>query len=131
MNTKFIFRLRSNDIPDNGIVASQDLPWDFLKVYPSIEVQNTFGYPNHSHIECRENFHKFDGDPTLAVTHVVNYMMYASGINVLHEYVLTKICVYYMESSQRKWIADSCDPKSIWSSTNLVEEFIRCWGPTT
>jgi hypothetical protein len=69
----------------------------------------------------RENFPKFDGDPTLAITHVVNYMRYASSINVMHEDVLMKIFVSSLDLSQRKWLADSCDPKSIWSSTNLVE----------
>jgi hypothetical protein len=51
--------------------------------------------------EWRENFPKFNGDPTLAVTHVVNYMKYASSLNVLHEDVLMKIFVSSLESSQR------------------------------
>jgi hypothetical protein len=109
-------------------MASQDLPWAFHKVYPSIDVQNIPGYPNYFPTEWRESCPKFSGDPTLAVTHVVNYMRYASSINVLHEDVLMKIFVSSLESSQRKWLAHSCDPKSIWSSTKLVEEFLRYWG---
>jgi hypothetical protein len=70
-------------------------------VYPSIDVQNIPGYPNHCSTEWRESFPKFNGDPTLAVTHVVNYMKYASSLNVLHEDVLMKIFVSSLESSQR------------------------------
>jgi hypothetical protein len=70
-----------------------DLPWEFHNVYPSLDVQNVPGYPNHFSTEWRENFPKFDGDPSLAVTHVVNYMKYALSLNVLHEDVLMKIFV--------------------------------------
>jgi hypothetical protein len=98
-----------------------DLPWAFHKVYPSLDVQNIPGYSNLFPAGWRENCPKFDGDPTLAVTHVVNYMRYASSINVMHEDVLMKFCVSSLDSSQRKWLADSCDPKSIRSSTKLVE----------
>jgi hypothetical protein len=57
-------------------------------------------------------------------------MRYASSINVLHEYVLMKLFVSSLKSSQRKWLAHSCDPKCILSFTKLVEEFLRYWGPT-
>jgi hypothetical protein len=70
-------------------------------VYPSIDVQNVLGYPNHCSIEWRGIFSKFDGDPSLPVTHVMNYMKYASSLNVLHEYVLMKIFVSSLESSQK------------------------------
>jgi hypothetical protein len=33
----------------------------------------------------RECFPKFDGDLALEVTHIVNFMKYASSLNVLHE----------------------------------------------
>jgi hypothetical protein len=75
-------------------MASQDLPWEFHKVDPSFDVQDIPGYPNYCSLEWRESCSKFDGDPALAVTHVVNYMKYASSLNVLHEDVLMKICVY-------------------------------------
>jgi len=112
-------------------MASQNLPWEFHKVYPSIDVQNILGYPNYCSTEWRASCPKFSGDPTLAVTHVVNYIRYALSINVLHENVLMKIFVSSLESSQSKWLAHSCDPKSIRSSTKLVEEFLRYWGPAT
>jgi hypothetical protein len=76
-------------------------------------------------------FPKFNGDPTLAVTHVVNYMKYASSLNVLHEDVLMKIFVSSLESSQRSWLAHSCNPRSIPSSTNLIEEFLKHYRPAT
>jgi hypothetical protein len=81
-------------------------------------------------MEWREKFPKFNGDPNLAVHHVVNYMKYASSLNVLHEYVLMKIFVSSLETSQRNFLTHSCDLKSIWSSTNLVEEFLIHYKPT-
>jgi hypothetical protein len=102
-------------------MASRDLPWEFHKVYPSFDVQDIPGYPNHCSPKWRESCPKFDGDPALAVTHVMNYMKYASSLNVLHEDVLMKIFVSSLESSQKDWLAHSCDPKSIPSSTNLIE----------
>jgi hypothetical protein len=89
------------------------------------------GYPNHCPTEWRENCPKFDGDPALAVTHVVNYMKYVSSLNVLHEDVLMKIFMSSLESSQKDWLAHSCDPKSIPSSTKLIEEFLRNYRPAT
>jgi hypothetical protein len=115
-------------------MASRDLPWAFHNVYPSLDVQNVLGYPNHCPTEWRASWHKFDDDPALAVTHVMNYMKYALSLNVLHEDVLMKIFVSSLESSQKDWLAHSCDPKSIPSipsSTNLIEEFLRQYRPTT
>jgi hypothetical protein len=112
-------------------MASQDLPWEFHKVYPSIDVQGIPRYPNYFHMEWSSSYPKFSGDPTLVVTHVMNYMRYASSINVLHEDLLMKKFASSLESCQRKWFAHSRDPKIIWSSTKLVEEFLKYWGPTT
>jgi hypothetical protein len=61
----------------------------------------------------------------------MNYMKYASSLNVLHEDVLMKIFVSSLESSQKDWLAHSCDPKSIPSSTKLIEEFLRQYRPAT
>ena len=112
-------------------MASQYLPWDFHKVCPSLDIQNIPGYPNHCSSEWRESCPKFNGDPTLVVIHVINYMKYASSLNVLHENVLMKISVSSLESSQRSCLAHSCKPKSIPSSTKLIEEFLRHHGLAT
>jgi hypothetical protein len=106
-------------------MASQDLPWDFHNVYPSLDVQNIPGYPNHFSVEWREIFPEFDVDLALAVTHVMEYMKYASILNVLHEDVSMKFFVSSLEESQRKWLAHSCNLKSIPSSIKLIEEFLR------
>jgi hypothetical protein len=112
-------------------MASRELPWAFHMMHLSIDVQNITGDPNHCSIEWRENCPKFNGDPALAVTHVVNYMEYDSSLNVLHEDVLMKIFVSSLESSQRSCLAHSCNPKSIPSSTMLIEEFLRHYRPTS
>jgi hypothetical protein len=100
-------------------------------VYPSIDVHIIPGYPNHYSMEWRESIPKFNGDLALAVTHVVNYMKYASSLNVPHEDVLIKNLVSLIESSQKSWLAHSCNPRSIPSSTNLIEEFLMHYRPAT
>jgi hypothetical protein len=58
-------------------------------------------------------------------------MKYVSSLDVLHEDVLMKIFVSSLESSQKDWLAHLCDPKSIPSSTKLIEEFLRHYRPAT
>jgi hypothetical protein len=94
-------------------MASRDLPWPFHNVYPSLDVQNVSGYPNHCPTEWRANCPKFDSDPALAVTLVANYMKYVSSLD------------------QKDWLAHLCDPKSIPSSTKLIEEFLSHYRPAT
>jgi hypothetical protein len=102
-------------------MVSQDLPWEFHMVYPSFYVQDILGYPNPFPMEWREKFPKFNGDPSLVVTRIVNYMKYDSSLDVIHEDVLMKICMSSLESSQRNFLAHSCDLKSIPSSTKIIE----------
>jgi hypothetical protein len=106
-------------------MASQDLPWAFDKVYPSFDVQYIPRYPNHFPTEWRENCPKFNGDPTLVVTHVVKYIKYGSSLDllheeVLHEDVLMNIFVSSVEPSQRNFLASSYDPKSLPYVAKLV-----------
>jgi hypothetical protein len=71
-------------------------------VYPSLDVHNIPRYPNHCSADWRENFPKFNGDPALAVTHIMEYMKYASRLNVLYEDVLMKCFLSSLEKSQIK-----------------------------
>jgi hypothetical protein len=112
-------------------MVSRDLPWELHKVYPSIDVQNIPRYPNHCSTEWRASFHKFYVDRALLVTHVMNYMKYASRLNLFHEDVLMKKIVSSLESSQRISLAHSCDLKSIPYSTKIIEEFLRHCRPAT
>jgi hypothetical protein len=101
-------------------------PCAFHKFYPSFYVQDTPGCPNHCSLEWRTSFPKFNGDPALAITHVINYMKYASSLDVLdedvmHGDVIMNIFVSSLELSQRNFLARSCKPKSIPSSTKIVE----------
>jgi hypothetical protein len=100
-------------------------------VYPSIDVQNILDIQIIALRSGGKVSLNLMVIQALAVTHVVNYMKYASSLNVLHEDVLMKIFVSSLESSQRSWLAHSCDPKSIPSSTNLIEEFLRHCRPAT
>jgi hypothetical protein len=112
-------------------MSTRDLPWAFHKLCPYLDIQNIPGYPNHCYLEWWASCPKFNGDPVLAVTHVVNYMKYDSSLNVLHEDVLMKICVSSLESIQRSWLAHLCNPKSIPSSTKFIEAFLRHYRPAT
>jgi hypothetical protein len=97
-------------------MASQELPWEFHKFYPSFDVQDIPGYPNHCSPEWRSSFPKFNDNPSLAVTHVIDYMKYASSLDVLMKFFVSSL-----ESSQKNFLAHSLKPMSIPSSTNLIE----------
>jgi hypothetical protein len=54
-------------------------------MFPSIVIKNIVGYPNHFSPDWGNNCPKFDGDLSLAITHVVKFLKYTSEINVIHE----------------------------------------------
>jgi hypothetical protein len=53
----------------DGIMAR----WE-KKMYPSIDFERFLGYPNYFDISWGRNCPKFDGDPSLAITHVVEFL---------------------------------------------------------
>jgi hypothetical protein len=69
-----------------------------------------------------ENIPKFDGDPLLAISHVVNSLKYISEINVVHEDVLMRLFYYSLGANKRDWVLLSCNPKSIYSISDFIEK---------
>jgi len=79
--------------------------------------------------EWVEAIPKFDGDPLLVISHVVNFLKYNLEINVVHEAVLMRLFTYYLGVKQMDWVVHSFKTKSISSITNFIETFLKHWGP--
>jgi hypothetical protein len=76
-------------------------------------------------VEWVEDLPKFDGDPLFSISHVVNFLKYASKINVMHEDVLMRLLAYSLEGKQRDWVIHSCSPRSISSIVDFIEIFLK------
>jgi hypothetical protein len=98
-------------------------PWELHEMFPSLDIKNVSGYPNHFSLDWGDNCPKFDGDPSLAITHVVKFLKYTSEINVIHEDVLIRFFLLSLEARQKNWVKHSLSPKSISSLTFSLKNF--------
>jgi hypothetical protein len=73
-------------------------PWELHEMFPSLDINNIPGYPNHFSPDWLDDCPKFDGDPSSAITHVVKFLKYASKINVIHEDVLIRLFLVSLEA---------------------------------
>jgi hypothetical protein len=72
--------------------------------FPSLGIKDIIGYPNHFSLDWVYDCPKFNGDPTLAITHIVRFLKYTSKINVIHEDVLIKLFLVSLEPRQKFWV---------------------------
>jgi hypothetical protein len=54
------------------------------KMFPSLDIDDIPGYPNHFSPIWEKNCPKFDGNSSLAITYVVNFLKYFLEIDVTH-----------------------------------------------
>jgi hypothetical protein len=106
-------------------------PWVLHEMFPSLAIKNVFGYPNHFSPDLGDNCPKFDGSPSLVVTHVVNFLKYVSEINVTYQDVLIRLLLLSLETRQKNWVKHTLNPKSISSLTIFIEEFLKWWALRT
>jgi hypothetical protein len=52
------------------------VPWELHEVFPSLDIKDVFGYPNHFSLDLGDNCPKFDGDTKFSITHVVKFLEY-------------------------------------------------------
>jgi hypothetical protein len=104
-------------------------PWELHEMFPSLDINNVPGYPNHFSSDWGNDCPKLDGDLSSAITHVVKFLKYTSKINVIHKDVLIRLFLISLEARQKNWVKHSCSPKSISSLAVFIEEFLKWWGP--
>jgi hypothetical protein len=105
--------------------------WLLQKMFPSLDIEDVSGYPNHFSPGWGNNYPKFDEDPSLAITHVVNLLRYVSEIDVTHQDVLIRLFFLSLETKRKGWVKHTLNPKSISSLTISIEEFLKIWAPRT
>jgi hypothetical protein len=77
------------------------------------------------------NCPKFDGDPFLAISHVVNFLKYVSEIGVRHYDVLIILFLLSLETRQKDWVKHTLRLKSISSLEIFIEKFLLRWALIT
>jgi hypothetical protein len=84
-------------ISSDGINAH----WSLHRMFPSLDIKDILRYPNHFSPYWGNNCPKFDGDPSLAITHVVNFLKYVLDIDVTHKDVLMILFILSLETRQK------------------------------
>jgi hypothetical protein len=82
-------------------------------MFPSLDIEDILGYPNQFSLGWGNNYPKFDGDPSLAITHVVNFLKLFSNIDVTHQDVLIRLFFLSLETRQTDWDRHTLNAKSI------------------
>jgi hypothetical protein len=86
-------------------------PWELHEIFPSLDIENYFEYQNYFSLNWWENCQKIDSDLTFSVTHVVKFLKYISQINVIHDDVLIRLFLLYLEVIKNNWVKHSLNPK--------------------
>jgi hypothetical protein len=105
--------------------------WCFHEAYKALDLEAIDGYPNKCPVNQFDVLPKFNGNPLSVVAHVVEFTRCIYYGNVQHEDVCLRLFLLSLGSEQRDWIKHSCKPKSIYSLTILIREFLKRWGPKT
>jgi hypothetical protein len=71
-------------------------------MFPFVDIQDILGYPNHFCPGWGNKCPKFDGDPSLAITHVVNFLKDVSETNVTHQDVCANKIVFVISRNKTK-----------------------------
>jgi hypothetical protein len=79
-------------------------PWSLHEMFPSLDIKDVPRYPNHFSPDWGDNCPKFDGDPSLAIAHVVKVLKYVSEINVTHQDVLIRLFLLSLGTRQKNWV---------------------------
>lgn len=100
-------------------------PWEFHKQFVIVDLKGVHGYPNHYSPNWLDDLHRYDGDPSLAIPHIENFLRNISKINVTHEDVMMKIFVYSFGMEQCNWVKHYGGPKSITSMNLFLKIFLK------
>jgi len=100
--------------------------WHFHETYKALDFESIDKYPNKCLINQFDVLPKFDGNPLLAIAHVVEFMRCIYYENVLHEDVCLHFFFLSLGSEQRGWIKLSCKKRSIYFLTILIRELLKC-----
>jgi hypothetical protein len=96
-------------------------PWELHEIFPSLDIKNFLGYPNHFSLDWGGNCPKFDGSPSLVVTHVVKFLKYVSNIDMMHQDVIIRLFFLSLETRQKNWAKCTLNPKRKSSLTIFIE----------
>jgi hypothetical protein len=67
------------------------------------------------------SYPKFDGDPFLAIAHIIDFTEFVSCLGIEHEDVIVRLVLLFLEEKQRVLIKHYYNPKSISSPMVLIQ----------
>jgi len=105
------------------------VPWEFQEQFATLDVRGVPGYPIHYSLDWLDDLPRYDGDPSLAIPHIENFLRYIVEINVTHEDMMMRLLISSFGNEQRDWVKHYGGPKSITSMDLFFEFFLKCWGP--
>jgi hypothetical protein len=120
-------------LPDKGIKTMDQFErtflneWSLYKRFPTLNIR---GYPNHFPLGLVDNCLKFDGNPSMAKSHVAEFLKYISKEKVRHHDVLVRLFLLSLGADQREWVKHDVIPKSIISIRAFILIFLDRWDPT-
>jgi hypothetical protein len=103
--------------------------WLFHEAYKSMDLKSIDRYPNKCSINKFNPIPKFNGNPLSSVEHIVEYSRCIRILSAQHEDVFMCLFLLSLAREQRDWIKDYYKPRSIYSLTILIKEFLKHWGP--
>jgi hypothetical protein len=79
-------------------------PWEFHEQFATLDVRGVPGYPNHYSPDWLDDLPRYDGDPSLVIPHIENFLRYVLEINVIHEDVMMRLFVSSFVTEQCNWV---------------------------
>jgi hypothetical protein len=74
--------------------------WEFHVLYPFV-IEKITRYSNEFPTKCEKNNPKFDGAIHFSTQHVTSFLEFVSKFNAIHEYVLIRLFVYFLEGDPK------------------------------
>jgi hypothetical protein len=102
-------------------------PWQFHEQFSTVDVNGVHGFPNHYSPNWLNDLPRYDGDPSLAIPHIENFLRYISEINVTHEDVMMRLFLYSFGMKQKDWVRHYGGPKSVTFMALFFEIFLEHW----
>jgi hypothetical protein len=104
-------------------------PGEFHEQFSTLDVKGIPGYSNLYSPNWLDCLPRYDGNPSLAIPHIENFLRYVSEINVTLANVMMRLFVSSLGMEKRDWIKHCGGPKSITSIDLFFEIFLKHWGP--
>jgi hypothetical protein len=75
--------------------------WHFHEEYKALDIEDVYWYSNKFLMDCLESIPKFDGDPSLALAHIVMFNQLILDFDCDQDDVIIRLFLFSLEENQR------------------------------